>query len=93
MTEQLMPTPIHEKILVRPCAPDSVSEGGIIIPDSVQQRPDKAIVIKVGEGTKDRPMVIKEGQTVFHVKRAGTPIVHDKEVLYILRDVDCLAVI
>lgn len=85
--------PLNEKILVRPFPPDAISEGGIIIPDSIQQRPSKALVIAVGEGLKDRPMRLQKGDTVFHVKNAGTPVEHNGEILYILRDVDCLGFI
>jgi chaperonin GroES len=83
--------PIHEKILVRPFPPETETKSGIIIPPSVQERPSKATVIAVGGGVKDRPMVLQVGDTVFHVLNAGTPIEHEGELLYMLRDVDCLA--
>jgi chaperonin GroES len=90
-TETRIMQPIHEKILVRPFPPETETKSGIIIPPSVQERPSKATVIAVGGGVKDRPMVLQVGDTVFHVLNAGTPIEHEGELLYMLRDVDCLA--
>lgn len=80
--------PLHEKIIVLPFPPDKETASGILIPDTVQERPSKATVVAVGKGLKDRPMEIKEGDIVFHVKNAGTQI-PDTEY-FILRDADCL---
>lgn len=85
--------PIHEKLIVKPFPAETETAGGIIIPDNVQQRPSKALVVAVGKGVKDRPMVFKENDIVFHVLGAGTPIEHEGELFYSLRDVDCLAYI
>ena len=80
-------------IVVKPYPPDDISEGGIVVPDSFKQRPSKAYVVSVGKEVNGRKMNFKEGDTVFHVKGAGTPEFHNGEMLYILRDVDCLAFI
>ncbi len=81
--------PLHDKIIVLPFPPEKETKGGIIIPDTVQERPSKATVVAVGDGTKDRVMVMKEGDVVGHIKNAGTPYVEDEILYYILRDVDC----
>lgn len=83
--------PLHEKVVIKPFPPDTVSENGIIIPDSVQIRPSKATVVAVGEGLKERPMELKEGDVVFHVKGCGTLIQHEKEDYFIMSDRDILA--
>lgn len=85
--------PVHERLIVRPFQPETKTPGGIIIPDTAQQRPSKALVIAVGEGVKDRPMIFKKDDVVFHVLGAGIPMEHCGELLYFLRDVDCLAYI
>ena len=84
-------TPVHEKILVRPFPVEEKTESGIIIPANAQERPSKATVLAVGEGIKDRPMEFKPDDVVYHVKNCGVPIEVDGEVLYLLRDIECLA--
>ena len=85
--------PLHEHIVIKPFPPDEVSDGGIIVPDSVKKRPSKATVIAVGKGLKDRPMEIHEGEVVFHIKDAGTLIEHEKQEYYIITDRDVLAIL
>lgn len=80
---------LHDKILVRPVEQAKVTEGGIHLAESFMERPSKAVVLAVGEGVKDRPMEIKVGDVVLHIKNAGTPHEIDGETLYFLRDVDC----
>ena len=82
--------PIHEKILVFPFPPDEMSEGGIIVPDSIKERPSKATIVAVGDGLKDRPMVLKEGDVVFHIKGAGTEIEERGNKYYLMTDRDIL---
>lgn len=80
--------PLHEKIIVLPFPPEKETGSGIIIPDTVQERPSKATVVAVGNGLKDRPMELQIGDVVFHVKNAGTQIPETE--YFILRDADCL---
>jgi chaperonin GroES len=81
--------PLHEKILVLPFPTEKETASGIIIPDTVQERPSRATVVAVGNGTKDRVMEMKVGDVVGHIKNAGTPIEVDGVLYYMLRDVDC----
>lgn len=85
--------PLHEKVLVKPFPPETVTTGGIIVPDSVKERPSKGTVIAVGKGIPERPMHIKKGQVVFHVKHAGIELEVDGEKCYLMRDTDCLAIL
>lgn len=81
---------LHEKILVKPMDAQEKSAGGIDIPMDLQKKPSKGKVISVGCGLKDRPMIIKEGATVFYIFGAGTKIEHNGEELLAMRDTDCL---
>jgi len=81
--------PLHEKLLVLPFQTKRETESGFIIPESAQERPSMATVVAVGNGTKDRPMELKVGDVVYHVKNAGSPIEVDGVLYYILRDMDC----
>lgn len=81
---------LHEKILVKPMEAQAVSAGGVDIPQDLQKKPSKGIVIEVGCGLKDRPMIIRKGATVFYVYGAGTKVEHDGEEYLAMRDTDCL---
>ena len=83
--------PIGINILVRPFESTKVTAAGLVIPETAQERPSLATVVAVGEGLKDRPMVIQPEDVVYHVKNCGTPIACENEVLYFMKDVDVLA--
>lgn len=80
--------PIKDKILVLPFPPKETTESGIIIPESLRVRPSRATVISVGKGMKGRAMEIEEGDVVFHIEDAGTPLQKDGVTYYILSDSD-----
>lgn len=89
----------NENLLVRPFPKKEKTEGGVIIPDTVQERPSKATVLSVSEqlikrlekdGVKEERL-IKEGDVILHVKNAGVPIEGDNgEGLFMLRYQECL---
>lgn len=81
---------MHEKILVKPLEAQTTSAGGIEIPQDLQKKPSKGIVIEVGCGLHDRPMIIKKGAVVHYIFGAGTKIEHNGEEYLAMRDIDCL---
>lgn len=83
--------PLHEKIIVLPFSAEEKTTGGIIVPDSAKERPNKATVIAVGSGTNERAMALKVGDVVLHVKGAGMEIECNGEKYFLMRDTDCLA--
>ena len=84
--------PIKNNILVKPCESDSVSTGGIIVPDAYRAISNKVEIVKVGNGTKEKPMRLKEGQIGHRVKSWGTEILIDGEK-YFLMDADSIIAI
>lgn len=82
-------TPIRTQILFKPFPPDSVSTGGIIVPDSVQEVNNKGMIVKVGNGTKDKPMKLIPGQIGYRVKGWGLEIIIDGE-LHVIMDQDAI---
>lgn len=86
-------TPLHDRVIVRPAAAETISAGGIYIPDTAKEKPQRGIVIAVGTGKKDEPMTVKAGDTVLYGKYAGTEIALDMEDLLIMRESDILAII
>ena len=82
--------PLADRVLVLP-APEKV--GGIIIPDTAKEKPQRGRVIAIGQGTKDEAMVLKENDTVLYGKYAGTELEYEGEKYLIMRQSDVLAVL
>lgn len=85
--------PLADRVLIEPTAAEEVTMGGIIIPDSAKEKPLKGKVLAVGNGTKDDPMVLKEGDIVLYGKYAGTEIEVEGEKYLMMRQSDVLAII
>ena len=85
--------PLADRVLVQPNAAEEKTSGGIIIPDTAKEKPQKGKVVAVGTGKKDEPMTVKVGDTVLYGKYAGTEITIDGQDLLIMRESDIFAVI
>lgn len=86
-------TPLHDRVIVRAAEAETKTAGGIIIPDTAKEKPQRGTVVAVGTGKKDEPMTVKTGDTVLYGKYAGTEITVGTEDLLIMRESDILAVI
>ncbi len=67
--------------------------GGIIIPDTAKEKPQRGRIVAVGQGTKDEQMLLKEGDEVLYGKYAGTELENDGEKYLMMRQSDVLAVV
>ncbi len=85
--------PLADRVLIEPTAAEEVTMSGIIIPDSAKEKPLKGKVLAVGNGTKDDPMVLKEGDVVLYGKYAGSEIEFEGTKYLMMRQSDVLAVI
>jgi chaperonin GroES len=90
--------PLHDRVLVQPIEEPQKTKGGIIIPDTAQQKPQEARVIAVGTGRvlEDgtvRPVEVKKGDRILFGKYSGNEIKLDGEDHIILREEDILAVL
>ena len=85
--------PLGDRVLIKPTPAEEVTVSGIIIPDAAKEKPLKGTVVAVSDGTKDEPMVLKEGNTVLFGKYAGSEIKLDDEIYLIMRQNDVLAVV
>ena len=88
--------PLGDRIVVRPIKREEVTKGGIVLPDTVKEKPQEGKIIAVGPGKltddgKRLEMEVKKGDKVMYAKYAGTEIKIDGEELLILRDSDVLA--
>ncbi len=94
-----MPTlkPINDRLVAKVVTPVEKSSGGIILPDSAQEKPQEAEVIAVGPGKtlengKVVPMEVQAGQIVIFAKYGGTEVKIGNEEYVILRQDDVLAI-
>lgn len=67
-------TPIENRIVVEPDDSAKLSAGGIIIPDTALEKPQRGTVVAAGPGKKNEPMTIMVGESVLYGKGSGTPI-------------------
>ena len=93
MAKKLSVTPLHDRVIVKPAPAEEKTAGGIIIPDTAKEKPQRGVVIAAGPGKKDEPMSVKAGDTVLYGKYAGTEIQIDNDDLLIMRESDILAII
>lgn len=76
---------LHDNILVRPYPSEEISEGGILVPENAREVSNKMKVVAVGNGTKKRPMMFKEGDTAFRVNGCGTEVLINGELHFIVK--------
>ena len=85
--------PLHDRVIVRRIDEGEQVRGGIIIPDTAKEKPQRGTVVAAGPGKKDEPMTVKSGDTVLYGKYAGTEISLEGTDYLIMRESDILAVI
>ena len=85
--------PLGDRVLVEPVKEGEIKKGGIIIPDSAKEKPQRGTVKAVGNGTKDEAMVVKPGDTVLYGKYSGTEIEVDDKKYLMMRQSDILAIV
>lgn len=90
--------PMDDRILVEPCQADETTAGGIILPDTAREKPQRGVVITVGPGKlldsgNRGEMGVKVGDEVFYGKYAGTEIEFGTDKYVIIRENDILAVV
>ena len=88
--------PLGDRVLVKPMPKEEVTKGGIVLPDTVQEKPQEGKVIAVGPGKineegKRIVMEVSKGDVVIYAKYGGTEIKIEGEDLIILRESDILA--
>ena len=90
--------PLHDRIFVQRLDEGEQNVGGIIIPDSAKEKPQRGKVFAVGDGTLSddgdrRPLDVKDGDTILFGKYSGQEVTLDGEQYLIMREDDVLAVI
>ena len=90
--------PLHDRVVVRRADQDQKTSGGIIIPDTVKEKPMEGEVIAVGPGARDDKgsivaLTVKAGDRILFGKWSGTEVKIDGEDLLIMKESDILGVI
>ena len=90
--------PLHDRVVVRRIEAEEKSAGGIIIPDTVKEKPSQGEVIAVGPGGRDEsgkliPIDVKAGDRVLFGKWSGTEVKIDGQELLIMKESDVMGVI
>lgn len=85
--------PIADRVVVEPAEAETKTVGGIIIPDTAKEKPQRGKVIAVGDGKKDEPMTVKVGDSVLYGKYSGTEVSIDGKDFLIMRESDIYAIV
>lgn len=85
--------PLADRVLIEAAAAEEKTASGIIIPDTAKEKPQRGKVVAVGNGKKDEPITVKEGDEVLYGKYAGTEITLNGKEYLIMRESDILAIV
>jgi chaperonin GroES len=85
--------PLADRVLVLASPAETRTSGGLIIPDTAKEKPLRGTIVAVGNGKKDEPMTVKEGDQVLYGKYAGTEINVDGTDYLIMKESDILAIL
>ncbi len=91
-------TPLHDRVIVRPAPAEEKTAGGIIIPDSAQEKPSEGEVVAVCTGGRDEsgkliPIDVKVGERILFGKWSGTEVKIDGQELLIMKESDIMGII
>ena len=90
--------PLHDRVVIRRLEGEERTKGGILIPDTVKEKPQEGEVIAVGPGARDErgklePLDLKPGERVLFGKWSGSEVKIDGEELLIMKESDVMGVI
>lgn len=91
--------PLADRVVVKPLEQEEVTAGGIVLPETAKEKPQKGEIVAVGGGKKDDkgqviPMDVKVGDVVLYAKYAGTEVKLDGDTkVLVLRESDILAIV
>jgi chaperonin GroES len=80
-------------VIVLPAPAETKTKGGLIIPDTAKEKPQRGVIVAAGPGKKDEPVTVKVGDTVLYGKYAGTEINVEGVEYLIMRESDVFAIL
>lgn len=88
-----MMKPINDRVVVKPAPADEKTKGGIIIPDTAKEKPQRGEVVAVGPGKDGNLMTVTEGDIVLYGKYAGQELSYEGTDYLIMREDDILVIL
>ena len=85
--------PINDRVVVKPAPAEEKTAGGLIIPDTAKEKPQKGEVVAVGPGKDGNALTVQAGDTVLYGKYAGQEVTIDGTDYLIMREDDILVVV
>lgn len=85
--------PINDRVVVKPAQAEETTKGGIIIPDTAKEKPQRGEIIAVGPGKDGNKMTVKKGDTVLYGKYSGQELHYEGEDYLIMKEDDILVVL
>ena len=90
--------PLHDRVMIRRIDPEAKTTGGILIPDTAQEKPMEGEVVAVGPGARNEkgtlvPLDVKKGDRILFGKWSGSEIKLDGEDLLIMKESDVMGVL
>ncbi len=88
--------PLGNRLVVEPIEEEEITAGGIVLPETAKEKPQKGVVLAVGPGERNdkgehMPLEVAEGDQVLFAKYSGTEVKYDGKKLLIMRESDILA--
>ncbi len=90
--------PLHDRVVIEPLDREEKTVGGIIVPDTAQEKPMRGKVLMTGPGARDQdgalvPMELKPGDNVLYGKYSGTEVKIDDQEVLIMRESDVMGIL
>lgn len=85
--------PINDRVVVKPAPAEEKTKGGIIIPDTAKEKPQRGEVVAVGPGKEGKALTVKKGDIVLYGKYSGQEMSYEGEDYLIMREDDILVII
>ena len=85
--------PINDRVVVKPSEAEETTKGGIIIPDTAKEKPQRGEVVAVGPGKDGNLMTVQVGDVVLYGKYAGQEISYEGNDYLIMREDDILVIL
>ena len=90
--------PLDDRVVVKQCEAEETTAGGIVLPDSAKEKPQRGTVVSCGPGKlldsgQRGTMSVRKGDEIFYGRYAGSEVEIDQEKVVILRESEILAVL
>lgn len=85
--------PLGDRVIIKPAAAEEKTASGLYIPDTAKEKPQQGSVVAAGTGLPDKPLTVKEGDTVLYGKFSGTEVNINGDVYLIMHESDIYGII